>query len=96
MASLIDSEKLAAKIGAGFQFGTGVDVAGELRKLAAAIEASDVAVQKVTLYHTANVEDFKMTGLVLLWAEKVEAERQARAYLAKHSPPFEKSSESAG
>jgi len=78
MASIVNPEKFSP-LRPDFQFG--IDPAGiaqQLRVIADAIDAGDVCMQKATIYHSINIEEFKMAGVVLQFAEKAEAKR-ARA-----------------
>lgn len=76
MASIVNKENMSKTSGSGFQFGTDYrGIAGELRKLADAIEDGHVADLSATVYSTVSSEDFQKTGIVLKFAEKTESAR---------------------
>jgi hypothetical protein len=95
MASIVNPEKFSP-LRPDFQFG--IDPAGiaqQLREIASAIDAGDVCVQKATVYHSMNFEEFKMAGVVLQFVEKFEDKRVHKAlYTAGSTFPVEVSPKS--
>jgi hypothetical protein len=87
MASIVNPEKFSP-LNLDFQFGLDpAGIAQQLREIADAIDAGDVCMQKATVYHWVNVDEFKMASVVLQFAEKAE-ERRARKELHAVSSSF--------